>query len=139
MVRSGRNAGGTWDREHRKAEYHELPEKESLLWRRYSQVIYWWTATEESRSRAYRITYNGYVDSFDKPGWGDYWAFRCVCAPGRFEKKLATKASVLLMRGSGCSGSRSAAQWKIRRFHGQWPRIRAASRRSMKAAKIPRA
>jgi hypothetical protein len=83
MVRHGHNAGGSWDRVRRKAEYRELPEKESPLWRRYSQVIYWWTATQDGRGGAYRIDYNGRVDSFDKPGWGDYWTFRCVCSPER--------------------------------------------------------
>jgi len=87
MVRRGRNAGGTWDWVRRRAEYRKLPEKESPLWRRYSQVIYWWTGTEDGRGGAYRITYNGYVDSFDKQGWGDYWTFRCVCSPERFEGK----------------------------------------------------
>jgi len=88
MVRRGRNAGGTWDWVRRRAEYRNLPEKESPLWRRYSQVIYWWTGTEDGRGSAYRITYNGYVDSFDKQGWGDYWTFRCVCSPERFEGKF---------------------------------------------------
>jgi hypothetical protein len=84
MVRRGRNAGGTWDQEQRRAQYRVLPEKESPLWRRYSQVIYWWTGTEDRQGRAYRIAYNSYVASFEKPGWGDYWAFRCVCLPERF-------------------------------------------------------
>jgi hypothetical protein len=93
LVRRGRNAGGTWDRERGKAEYRELPEKESPLWRRYSQVIYWWTATEDGPSRAYRITYNGYVYPFDKRGWGDYWAFRCVCSPEHFQGTLGNQGS----------------------------------------------
>jgi hypothetical protein len=84
MVRRGRNAGGTWDAERRKAEYRVWPDKESPLWRRYSQVIYWWTATEDGPDSAFRIAYNGYVASFGKRGWGDYWAFRCVCSPERF-------------------------------------------------------
>jgi hypothetical protein len=88
MVRRGRNAGGTWDKEHGKAEYRVLPDKESPLWRRYSQVIYWWTATQDGPSSAYRIAYNGYVASFGKRGWGNYWAFRCVCTPDRFPGPL---------------------------------------------------
>ena len=68
MVRRGRNAHGTWDRENRKAEYSVLPEKESPLWRRYSRVIYWWTASEDGPDRRFRIAYNGYVGSFGKRG-----------------------------------------------------------------------
>jgi hypothetical protein len=41
-------------------------------------------------TRAYRITYNGYVHSFDKRGWGNYWTFRCICSPERFGEKLST-------------------------------------------------
>lgn len=79
MVRSGHNAGGVWDQETRNASYREWPEKETPLWKRYSQVIYWWTATESGPEEAYRIAYNGSVMSAAKKGWGDYWSYRCVC------------------------------------------------------------
>jgi hypothetical protein len=81
MMRRGRNAGGRWDPQRREASYRIQPEKESPLWRRYSPVIYWWTATEDGPKDAFRIAYNGYVLSVDKRGWGDYWSYRCVCSP----------------------------------------------------------
>ncbi len=84
MVRRGRNAGGTWDPKRRKATYRVWPEKESPLWRRYSPVIYWWTATEDGPERSYRIAFNGYVISALRRGWGAYWAYRCVCRPEQF-------------------------------------------------------
>lgn len=84
MVRHGKNAGGTWDARTRKPSYRTQPEKESPLWRRYSQVIYWWTATEDGPEKAQRIAFNGYVLSIRKRGWGDYLAYRCVCEPERF-------------------------------------------------------
>ena len=84
MVRRGENAGGVWDNQRKSAEYRVWPDKESPLWRRYSRVIYWWTSTEDGSGRAYRIAYNGFVAPFEKKGWGDYWAFRCVCSPDRF-------------------------------------------------------
>jgi hypothetical protein len=89
MVRRGRNAGGTWDPKRRKASYSTWPEKESPLWRRYSPVIYWWTADEDGPERSFRIAYNGYVSSTRKSGWGDYWAFRCVCPPEQFSGEPA--------------------------------------------------
>ncbi len=79
MVRSGKNAGGVWDAKTQKATYREWPQKETPLWRRYSQVIYWWTATEDGPNQAWRIAYNGFVMAADKRGWGDYWSYRCVC------------------------------------------------------------
>jgi hypothetical protein len=84
MVRRGRNAGGVWDAAAGQARYCTLPEKESPLWKRYSQVIYWWTATPDGPENRFRIAYNGYVMSAPPRGWGDYWSYRCVCEVERF-------------------------------------------------------
>jgi hypothetical protein len=84
MVRRGQNAGGSWDATAKQASYRTLPEKESPLWKRYSQIIYWWTATENGSDERFRIAYNGYVMSASPRGWGDYWSYRCVCEPERF-------------------------------------------------------
>jgi hypothetical protein len=81
LVYRGRNAGGVWDLALRQAHYRLMPDKDSPLWNVHSQVIYWWTGTEEGKDRAYRISYNGYVFALDKRGWGDYWAYRCVREP----------------------------------------------------------
>ena len=81
LVYRGRNAGGVWDPALRRAQYRVMPDKDSPLWKVHSQVIYWWTATEDGNDKAYRIAYNGYVFAFNKRGWGDYWAFRCVSEP----------------------------------------------------------
>lgn len=81
LVYRGRNAGGVWDPAHERATYQVVPDKDSPLWNPHSQVIYWWTGTEDGSDRAYRIAYNGNVWALDKRGWGDYWAFRCVREP----------------------------------------------------------
>jgi hypothetical protein len=83
MVRRGRNAGGVWDPAAQRATYRTLPEKESPLWKRYSPIIYWWTATADGPERRFRIAYNGYVMAAPPSGWGDYWSYRCVCEPER--------------------------------------------------------
>jgi hypothetical protein len=77
QVHRGRNAGGAWDG--REARYTTWPDKDSPLWNAHSPVIYWWTDTEAQGDRAYRIAYNGMVRAFQKRGWGNYWAYRCVC------------------------------------------------------------
>jgi hypothetical protein len=83
MVFRGQNAGGTWDAVLHKAHYRVQPGKDSPLWKVHSQVIYWWTDTQADGGMAYRIAYNGYVFPFDYRGWGDYWAYRCVCDPSK--------------------------------------------------------
>jgi hypothetical protein len=92
MVRGGRNAGGVWDPAAHQATYRIWPEKETPLWRRYSQIIYWWTSSEDRPDSRYRIAYNGYVASFGKRGWGDYWSYRCVCSPEQFTGTIAGAA-----------------------------------------------
>jgi hypothetical protein len=81
MVYRGRNAGGTWDVATRRASYRAMPDKDSPLWNRYSQVIYWWTADEVSPDRAYRVAYNGGVQLFTKQTERGYFAARCVREP----------------------------------------------------------
>ena len=81
MARHGRNSGGEWDEENAKATYDTTPDKESPLWNIYSQVIYWWTATEASAERAYIIVYDGKVWTRTKQLRQDYLGFRCVKEP----------------------------------------------------------
>ncbi len=59
MVRHGRNSGGVWDVENATATYKTHPDKEFPLWNTYSQVIYWWTATEVDEVHAFIIVYDG--------------------------------------------------------------------------------
>jgi hypothetical protein len=61
MARHGRNCGGTWHPNTRRATYEVRPDKESPLWDCTSPVIYWWTATEKNDKIAYMIVYHGGV------------------------------------------------------------------------------
>lgn len=79
MTYRGKNAGGLWEAPTATAKYRSWPDKDSPLWKPHSQVIYWWTDTQVDEKRAYRIAYNGQVYAFPKKGWGNYWAYRCVC------------------------------------------------------------
>jgi hypothetical protein len=81
MVRHGQNSGGVWDTETAKATYITTPDKESPLWNVYSQVIYWWTATEVDEERAYIIVYDGKVWPRAKQFGLAYLGFRCVKQP----------------------------------------------------------
>jgi hypothetical protein len=56
------------------------PDKEAPLWNPFSQVIYWWTATDDSRGHNLRVTYNGSVLAVQKSLTG-YTAFRAVRSP----------------------------------------------------------
>jgi hypothetical protein len=78
MARHGQNSGGVWDAEAARASYDTRPDKESPLWNVYSQVIYWWTATEVDEARAYIIVYDGRVWLRSKQFGPDYLGFRCV-------------------------------------------------------------
>jgi hypothetical protein len=82
MIWRGQNAGGEWDDQTSQARYRVTPDKEAPLWDRYSQIIYWWTASEQSTDRAYRIAYNGYVSSTPKNARWGYLGYRCVKDPG---------------------------------------------------------
>jgi hypothetical protein len=81
MARHGHNSGGEWDEEYAEATYKTTPDKESPLWSIYSQVIYWWTATEIDDERAYIIAYDGKVWTRTKQLNQDYLGFRCVKQP----------------------------------------------------------
>jgi hypothetical protein len=78
MSRHGQNSGGVWDAETAEATYKTTPDKESPLWNVYSQVIYWWTATEPDEEHAYIIVYDGKVWSRAKQFSAGYLGFRCV-------------------------------------------------------------
>jgi hypothetical protein len=78
MSRHGVNSGGTWDGQTNAATYKVRPDKESPLWNVYSQVIYWWTATEIDDEKAYIIVYDGKVWSRRKRFAPGYLAYRCV-------------------------------------------------------------
>ena len=81
MTRRGQNSGGTWDAANGKATYETTPDKEPPLWNVYSQVIYWWTATEVDKDRAYIIAYDGKVWPRSKELAPAYLGFRCVKSP----------------------------------------------------------
>ncbi len=81
MARHGQNSGGVWDAETAGATYKTLPDKESPLWNAYSQVIYWWTATEVDDGHAYMVVYDGKVWPRAKQFSPDYLGFRCVKQP----------------------------------------------------------
>lgn len=78
MALHGQNSGGVWDEETAEAVYDTKPDKESPLWNMYSQVIYWWTATEIDEEDAYIIVYDGKVWPRSKDFGPDYLGFRCV-------------------------------------------------------------
>ena len=78
MARHGQNSGGVWDAEIAQATYNTTPDKESPLWNVYSQVIYWWTATEVDEEHAYIIVYDGKVWPRAKQFSLAYLGFRCV-------------------------------------------------------------
>jgi len=78
MALHGQNSGGEWDAETAEATYETNPDKESPLWNPYSQVIYWWTATEIDEERAYIIVYDGKVWPRSKQFGPEYLGFRCV-------------------------------------------------------------
>jgi hypothetical protein len=74
----GQNSGGEWNAEIAEATNETTPDKESPLWNPYSQVIYWWTATEIDEERAYIIVYDGKVWLRAKDFGPAYLGFRCV-------------------------------------------------------------
>jgi hypothetical protein len=81
MARHGQNSRGVWEEDILEAMYDTQPDKESPLWNIYSQVIYWWTATEVDKDRAYIIVYDGKVWPRSKDFGPDYLGFRCVKQP----------------------------------------------------------
>jgi hypothetical protein len=81
MARHGQNSGGVWDADSAKTTYSTPPDKESPLWNVYSEVIYWWTATEVDEEKAYIIVYDGKVWPRTKQFSAAYLGFRCVKQP----------------------------------------------------------
>jgi len=81
MAHHEQNSAGVWDAENAKAAYKTAPDKESPLWNVYSQVIYWWTATEVDEERAYIIVYDGKVWPRSKQFGSAYLGYRCVKQP----------------------------------------------------------
>jgi len=81
MARHRQNSRGVWEEDILEAMYDTQPDKESPLWNIYSQVIYWWTATEVDKDRAYIIVYDGKVWPRSKDFGPDYLGFRCVKQP----------------------------------------------------------
>ena len=81
MSRHGENSGGSWDAQKAQASYQTPPDKETPLWNVYSQVIYWWTATEVDEEHAYMIVYDGKVWPRAKQFGPAYLGFRCVKSP----------------------------------------------------------
>lgn len=81
MAYHGQNCGGVWDAETGEVGYKMIPDKESPLWDIYSQVIYWWTATEVDADHAYIIVYDGKVWLRPKQFGPAYLGFRCVKPP----------------------------------------------------------
>jgi hypothetical protein len=80
MTYRGKNAGGNWDPVTHRASYRVMPDKESPLWNRYSQVIYWWT-DDDVGNQAYRVAFNGRVSLQPKTTKRGYFAARCVKIP----------------------------------------------------------
>ena len=78
MALHGENSRGVWDDQNAEANYEKRPDKEFPLWDIYSQVIYWWTATEVSQENAYIIVYDGKVWPRAKRLDMGYLGFRCV-------------------------------------------------------------
>ena len=74
----GKDAGGKWDPENKKASYNFTPDKETHLWDPHSKVINYWTNTIASEGRAYIIVYNGGVYSRGMDIRPDYLSFRAV-------------------------------------------------------------
>ena len=78
MALHGENSRGLWDDKNAEANYEIRPDKEFPLWDIYSQVIYWWTATEVDQEKAYIIVYDGKVWPRAKELDMGYLGYRCV-------------------------------------------------------------
>jgi len=78
MALHGENSRGVWDAKNAKAVYEKKPDKEFPLWDIYSQIIYWWTATEVDQDNAYIIVYDGKIWPRAKQLEMGYLGFRCV-------------------------------------------------------------
>jgi hypothetical protein len=83
MSYRGQNAGGMWDASTYSPHYRIMPDKEAPLWNPFSQVIYLWTSdeSESDSTLAYRVVYNGLVNTVPKKWGPGYLACRCVRSP----------------------------------------------------------
>lgn len=83
LTRNGRNAGGIWNPQLRKATYALTPDKETPLWNPHSMIVYWWTSTETDSVHAYRIAYNGQIHPMMKRMAMGSMGFRAVRSSSR--------------------------------------------------------
>jgi hypothetical protein len=81
LTRNGKNAGGVWDANAKRATYRITPDKESPLWRVYAETIYWWTGTAAGPDKAYRLVYDGQVFATRKSYRLGSVGFRAVREP----------------------------------------------------------
>ena len=78
LCRHGENAGCAWDGLPGQVQCGTLPDKETPLWDPKAPVIYYWSADEYDVSSAYKVAYNGRVDTLHKfTGLGSC-GYRCV-------------------------------------------------------------
>lgn len=80
MTRHGKMAGCDYSGKPGWQPCQIQPDKEAPIWNPFSQVIYWWTASDDDRGDNLRISYNGYVLPVQKRLTG-YTAFRAVREP----------------------------------------------------------
>ena len=82
MTRHGTNCEGVWNPASAEASYATKPDKEPPLWNAYSPIIYWWTSSQPSGSRAYSVDFNGKVYSRNKDSNLGSQGFRAVRSLG---------------------------------------------------------
>lgn len=77
LTRHNKNCEGKWSGEGQPS-YSIRPDKETPLWNPHSQVIYWWTANEIGKEKAYIIVYDGKIWERYKDFGPNYLGFRAV-------------------------------------------------------------
>lgn len=79
FARHGVNAGCTWQGESSGQLDCEIqPDKETPLWAPDVSPIYYWATEEYNESRAYFVSYNGWVNTTLKSGGNPRHSYRCV-------------------------------------------------------------
>lgn len=79
LARHGVNAGCAWDGAGIGQMTCEIqPDKETPLWAPDLAPIYYWAADEYNESRAYFVSYNGWVNATLKSGGNPRHSYRCV-------------------------------------------------------------
>ena len=82
FARHGENAGCIWQgKDHDKMTCDILPDKETPLWAPDLEPIYYWAADEYNDREGYFVSYNGWVDTANKPGGNPRHSYRCVRDP----------------------------------------------------------